>query len=303
MVSVGLGKWGGKMTNLQLVSAYLDAWSQRDADVILATMGPGATYEDPSTGGPINADAFRAYTAALWGAFPDLSFEIVSTAETGPDSAAAQWIMRGTNTGSMRGLPPTGRPVLLPGADFFTFAGGMIATVTGYFDGSAIPRQLGLNILVQPFEAGPFRFGNSIAVSTGKRDVPGAFSITCLEALDEAAAETVREGSRASVIDMMSQEGFIGATMARIGQRMVTISAWTDAEAPRRVMAEGTHSRVQRGLMDGSLASAGYTSVWTLDRDNGFWMRCDACGKMSRKVSDGDVCACGQELPLHPPYW
>lgn len=291
------------MSNLELISDYIEAWNNHDADAILGTLGPNGTYEDPSTAGPINGDAFRTYARALWEAFPDLSFETLSEAETGPGSAAAQWVMRGTNAGRMRGLPPTGKSVTLRGADFFTLADGHIATVTGYFDGGAVPRQLGLNTIVQPFEAGPFRFGTAVSVSTGKRDLPGAFSITYLEALDDTAANRVGEGSRGALIDMLDHDGFIGATTARIGHRMVTISAWTDAEAPRRVMREGTHSRVQRGLMDGSLASAGYTTVWTLERDNGFWVRCVACGKMSRRVRDGDVCSCGNDLPLHPPYW
>lgn len=291
------------MTNLDLVLAYMAAWNAHDAEAVLAALGPDGTYEDPSSGGPIKGEAFRSHAGALWEAFPDLGFEIVSEAETGPSSAAAQWVMRGTNTGSMRGMPPTGKSVTLPGADFFTFAGGRIATVTGYFDGGAVPRQLGLNVIVQPFEAGPFKFGYSVSVSTGKRDEPGAFSITYVEALDDAAADKVREGSRASMVEMLGLDGFIGATTARLGHRMITISAWTDAEAPRQVMREGTHSRVQRGLMDGSLASAGYTSVWTLERNNGFWVRCTACGKMTRRASDGDHCSCGSTLPMHPPYW
>jgi predicted ester cyclase len=48
----------------------------------------------------------------LWAAFPDLSFEVASAGEAGPGLVAAQWIMRGTNLGSMMGLPPTGSPSL-----------------------------------------------------------------------------------------------------------------------------------------------------------------------------------------------
>ena len=36
----------------------------------------------------------------------------------------------------------------------------------------------------------------------------------------------MREGSRASLVDMLKMEGFIGATTATIGTRMVTVSAW-----------------------------------------------------------------------------
>lgn len=286
-----------------VITAYFDAWQARDADAVLATLGADGTYEDPTTGGPIGGEAMRGYLAALWGAFPDLNFEIVSKASTGPDTVAAQWIMRGVNTGSMRGLPPTGNCVEVHGADFFTLNGDHIKTVTGYFDSGAVPRQLGLDVIVQPSSIGPFRFGTSVTVSTGKREQPGAFSVTYLEARDAEAVEKVREGSRASLIDMLPMEGFIGATTSTIGTRMVTITAWTDAEAPRKVMAQGAHSEAMRGMYSGELAEAGYTSVWSLERDNGFLVRCPNCGAMARKVSDGDVCQCGETLPLHPPYW
>lgn len=289
--------------NQLLVSAYFKGWVDQAADAILATLGVDGTYEDPTTHGPISGDTFRAYLAALWDAFPDLTFEIVSEAETGPDTVAAQWIMRGTNSGSMNGLPPTGKQVELRGADFFKINGNHIASVVGYFDGGAIPRQLGLDIIVQPSEIGPFKFGTSTAVSTGKRDEPGAYSITFLDALNEESAGKVREGSRASLIDMLGIDGFIGATTAKIGTRMVTISAWSDSDAPRRVMKEGAHSTAMRGLMDGTLASSGYTTVWSLERNNGFWVRCESCRKMARNAKDGDTCSCGEPLPEHPPYW
>ena len=291
------------MSNKEQARAYFVAWNARDAEAILATLGDGGTYEDPKTGGPISGPHLKGYVEALWAAFPDLNFELASEAEAGPDSLAAEWIMRGTNHGSFAGLPPTGRAVEMRGADFITFADGHIRTVTGYFDGGAIPAQLGLDIVVQPKEVGPFRFGTSTEVRSGKRDRPGAFSITYLEALDDAAAQRVRDGSRDSMIDMLKMDGFIGATTAKIGNRMVTITAWTDADASQKVMREGKHSEVMREMYDGTLASGGVTSVWSLERDNGWMMRCSDCGKMTRKVSDGDRCKCGAELPLHPAYW
>jgi predicted ester cyclase len=75
-----------------------------------------------------------AYTSGLFAAFPDLSFEIISAAQTGDDTVSAQWMMRGTNTGPMAGVPPTGMAVALPGADFITVDGDKIRSVQGYFD-------------------------------------------------------------------------------------------------------------------------------------------------------------------------
>ena len=71
--------------------------------------------------------------------------------------------MRGTNTASFMDLPPTGRELSLPGADFMTFRDDGIATVTGYFDSGKLPRDLGLDVIVQPSSIGPWRFGTSCA--------------------------------------------------------------------------------------------------------------------------------------------
>jgi hypothetical protein len=77
------------MEQINQIHSYFKAWNARDADAILATMGDGGTYQDPSTGVPISGDALRAYVAGLWSAFPDLTFEAESIGETGPDRVAA----------------------------------------------------------------------------------------------------------------------------------------------------------------------------------------------------------------------
>ena len=69
----------------------------------------------------------------------------------------------------MMGLPPTGKSVTVAGADFIRVAGGKIQTVDGYFDSRAVPEQLGLQVLVQPKEIGPFAFGNA-SQSLGRQE-------------------------------------------------------------------------------------------------------------------------------------
>ena len=291
------------MDSLDAVRRYFDAWTRRDPDAVLASLTDDGSYQDPTTAGPIGGDALRGYLANLWSAFPDLAFEARGLAGTGPDRAAAEWLMTGTNLGSLAGLPPTGRSVRLPGADFFTLREGKVATVTGYFDSAGVPRQVGLDVIVQPSEIGPFRFGVSTMVQTGRTDLPGAFSITALQARDPAARQTIREDSRDALRDMLAMDGFIGATTATIGLTMITVSAWDSPEASRRVMKEGTHSRVMSGLYDGTLATSGFNSVWTAHRINPTYLRCDACGKMTRDAAPGQACRCGAALPDPPPYW
>jgi steroid delta-isomerase-like uncharacterized protein len=291
------------MSNIDSVRRYFQAWIDRDADAILDSLVDGGTYQDPSTAVPISGDALRTYVTGLWSAFPDLTFEEESIGETGPDTVAAQWTMRGTNTGSLMGLPPTGKTVTLHGADFFKLRGGKVAVVTGYFDTSGTPRQLGLDVIVQPSGIGPFKFGVSTSVQTGKTEEPVVFSITYLEARDDACVRKIREDSRTALIDMLKMDGFIGATTATIGHRMVTVSAWDSPDASRQVMREGAHSQAMKGLYDGSLARHGYTSVWSKLRINPFFIRCDSCGKMNGNPDIDRMCSCGAKLPGPIPYW
>ena len=240
------------MSNLEAVRRYLDGWIVRDADAIIASLTDDGTYEDPGTGGPITGDEIRAYVAGLWSAFPDLTFEIESLAETGSDTAAAQWVMLGTNAGSMAGLPPTGRSVRLAGADFFVLRDGRVARVRGYFDSAGVPRQLGLDVIVQPKEIGPFRFGISTVVQTGKTHEPGAFSITYLEARDDATKQEVREGSRAALIDMLKMDGFIAATRPEHRQRIR--STWR-SRLPCRPTSSNSGTPLRRRIVASPIAS------------------------------------------------
>ncbi len=291
------------MMNLELIDAYGAGWNARDADAILATFGSNGTYQDPTTNGPIGGGHLRGHLEGLWSAFPDLSFEFSNIAETGADSASFEWVMTGTNNGSMNGLPPSGKSVSLQGADFVQFADGKIRSVKGYFDSTTVPRQIGLNVVIQPFEVGPFRFGTSVAVQTGQKQMPGAFSITQVEPLDDTAAEKIRESSRATMVSMLEMDGFIGAVTANIGERMMTITAWDNADAPRQLMRPGPHAAATKGMMDGSLAKSGYTSVHEAVRVNPYLLRCEACGKMHRGPEPQASCGCGATLPDQPAYW
>lgn len=291
------------MGALKAAQAYFEAWNARDGAALIASLGGDGTYADPTTGGALSGVALTAHVEALWAAFPDLGFEITSLAETGGGRLAAEWVMRGTNSGSFRGLPPTGRRVELAGADFIETANDKVRAVVGYFDSAAVPRQLGLQVVVQPHEAGPFRFGESAAVQSGRTDAPGAYSITQLEAVDDAQATNVRNLSRRVLTEMLGMPGFIGAVTAKIGLRMVTVSAWDHPDDPKRLTREGSHVEAMKPFFQGSLAKSAITSVWTPTRISPYWIRCAACRKMHDPAKSGPTCDCGAALPDPPPYW
>jgi steroid delta-isomerase-like uncharacterized protein len=288
------------MTSLDIAKNYLDAWNARDADAIVKTFAAGGTYCDPTTK-EIAGDEIAANAKRLWSAFPDLSFEIVSIAEAGVDRVVAEWIMKGTNTGAFQGLPPTGHSIFLPGVDVIEIGVDGIRTVKGYFDTRTVPDQLGLQVLVQPFKVGPFSFGNSVSVQSGKKTKPGAFGITTIWNPD-AQTEEIRALTRATATEMLSMDGFIGVSFFRIGGRGVTLSAWEKPEHVTQLRKGGAHSDSMRKFWT-ELGESAFTSVWVPDHINPLWVRCTVCLKMNDYEKNAGVCNCGQPLPEAPAYF
>ncbi|HET9219645.1 MAG TPA: ester cyclase [Terriglobia bacterium] len=290
------------MNSLEIANRYFDAWNRRDPEAVLATMAVDGTYTDPTTNGPLSGDAFAAYMKGLFSTFPDTSFEIVSEGQLAPDLVAAQWIMRGTNHGSMRGLPPTGKSIQLHGADFIRVIDGKIRSVDGYFDSGVIPLQLGLQVIVQPDAIGPFTFGTSIRVSGGKDTRPGAFSVTALRPRNAEDVKTVTELSRQIGTELLSMPGFIAFVGVTVGDRMLTISAWEDPQAPAQLLRGGTHAEAMKRFWAG-VSETAYTAVLVPERMNTRWARCPACGKMADHVKTNGVCECGSGLVEPISYW
>ncbi|HVH28024.1 MAG TPA: ester cyclase [Vicinamibacterales bacterium] len=296
------------MDPLLIARVYFDAWNRRDAAAVLATFTRDGTYSDPAGGRGLRGDALAGYMNGLWAAFPDLSFEIASVGATGPDSVAAEWIMRGTNLGSMMGLPPTGKSIQTMGADFIRTRDGKIQSVEGYFDTKSVPEQLGLKVNVGPEALGPFQFGMSTRVSSGKTMPPGAFSITALKKRSPADQQNVTDASRQIAQEMLGAPGFISLVTASIGDRMLTITAWESPDHPAQLMLAGTHPDAVRRFFQSSgdetdMGGGGVTSVWMPLRINTMWVRCGSCNKMQDRGKSTGVCSCGSPLDEPWPYW
>ena len=287
----------------QVAQRYFDAWNQHDANSIIDTFIDDGTYADPTTGGPLSGAAIGAYAAGLWAAFPDLSFEIVSVTQSNSGLVSAEWLMKGTNTASFNGLPPTGRVVALPGADFVRVEGDKIRSVQGYFDVGVVPRQLGLDVIVQPKAIGPFSFGVSTRASKGNTATPGAFSITWIEARSEEERQKVAESGRKIVSEMFGMPGFISWVAANVGDRMMTITAWETPEATAQMMKGGEHRAAVGRFLSPELGAGGVTGVWIPARLNPRRLRCTECSKIADAEKGQGMCACGAALPALPAYW
>lgn len=102
---------------------YDEVWNNREYAVADDLFHPA--FRTPAVpdlrGGAAKVAAIRGYHAA----FPDLHVEVEALV-VGTDQVAARLVLTGTDTGGLRGRPPTGRAVRSWVAEFLTFEEGRI---------------------------------------------------------------------------------------------------------------------------------------------------------------------------------
>jgi hypothetical protein len=83
--------------------------------------------------------------------FPDLDVTIEDQIAEG-DKVVTRWSAKGTNSGPLQGMPPTGKAVRVTGANVARLAGGKIVESWFNFDMLTLLRQLG--VVPTPGQAG-----------------------------------------------------------------------------------------------------------------------------------------------------
>jgi steroid delta-isomerase-like uncharacterized protein len=290
-----------------LVDRYFDAWNARDPDAVAAAFAVGGTYTDPTVGEPpLAGTAIAGHARALLAAFPDLSFEVLGGQPAGGQAngpVVAQWLMRGTNTGPWNGQPPTGRTVIVRGVGVIVGMDGQVTSAEGYFDRQGLAEQLGFEMRPLLPVADPFQFGYAVRVSAGSSTAPGAFSLTWIEARSEAEADEVKLTAAVVATELAKQPGFLSWIGLEIGSRLYTITAWESVDAVREIMRNNTHLAAVKRFLTEDFGAAATTGVWSAHHLNPVRTRCPSCGRLTDRAQPGDLCGCGQPLPLMPEYW
>ena len=112
------------------------------ADAIIARDYINHDVSGPPGGWPGGPDGFKAVVQTYRGAFPDLRFSIEDQVAAG-DRVLTRWTARGTNNGSLLGMPPSGRPVEVTGMSLERFSDGKIAESWVNFDQFGMLQQVG----------------------------------------------------------------------------------------------------------------------------------------------------------------
>ena len=278
------------MFSTDLLDRYFDAWNRHSGDALAACFATDGSYTDPAAG-RLGPDATAAYLGSLVDAFPDLRIEVVWSAAVG-DRWVVEWVLTGTNSGAFGGAPPTGRGVRLPGIEVLSGDGPALTSVVGYFDQRTLVDQLGLQVLVQPHQAGPFEFGRAVRVRSGEDADLGAVSLTWIDVDTEDEEQTVSGYSRELAAQMTQMPGCLGWLGIVVGRRMYTVTGWRDAESAAQLRRTGTHRQAVQDFFRTPLGRASQTGVWVPDHVNTFWRRCPTCGEL-RGGRTAEACSCG----------
>ena len=119
-------------------------WSAHDMELLLPLFTDDVVYKDVTMGVVNRGIAeLRAFGEGFFSGFPDVTFELQSAFVNGT-RGGAEWVMRGTHTGSLPGMPATGKRVEVRGASIFDFMGDRIRRCSDYWDMATLLKQLGL---------------------------------------------------------------------------------------------------------------------------------------------------------------
>jgi len=107
-------------------------------------VGPNWVNHDPGTPPlPAGPEGFKQLVGGYRAAFPDLHITVDDVIAEG-DKVVGRWTATGTNTGSLNGMPPTGKKATITGISILTFAGDQVTEQRTNWDTMGMLQQLGV---------------------------------------------------------------------------------------------------------------------------------------------------------------
>lgn len=122
---------------------YDDMWNKSDLSVPDTIYAPDVVNHELPPGMPEGIEGTKAYFGMFLSAFPDTQMTVEEQIAEG-DKVVTRWTARGTHTGELMGIPPTGKQVTVTGINVDRIAGGKIVEEWGEFDMMGMMQQLGV---------------------------------------------------------------------------------------------------------------------------------------------------------------
>ena len=129
----------------ELFDAWERAWSGRDPAAFEPLCADDFSYEDPLTPEPLRGAAgIVAHARALWKAFPDARLNATGERLSGGRFACAPCKLLGTHRGSVGGVTPTGRFIVVHALVYAELQEGRLLRARAFFDVHGAATELGV---------------------------------------------------------------------------------------------------------------------------------------------------------------
>ena len=134
-----------KTETRKVAQAYFDALNAHDVDAAVACWAVGGDERIHGQRQVIAPDGVRSFFEELFGAFPDLRFDVEELIADG-EKCVVRSDLRGTFAGPGRwtDVEPNGERLDVPVVDCLVIRDGLIVANDAYADGATIARQMGL---------------------------------------------------------------------------------------------------------------------------------------------------------------
>ena len=130
--------------NKEIIRRVVDGvWRDRNFAVVDELIAQNYVGHDPTQPEPIQGrDGFKQFVGMYQSAFDDATVTIDDQIAEG-DRVVTRWTGRGTHTGELMGIAPTGKEVTVSGMTISRLAGGKIAEEWELMDALGMLVQLG----------------------------------------------------------------------------------------------------------------------------------------------------------------
>jgi steroid delta-isomerase-like uncharacterized protein len=129
-------------SNKAAVRRFRDALNAGQLDEAIAVFAPNAVVHMSGVPDPLTIEAFKQFGRAMLGAFSGATSTVEDLIAEG-NKVVSRITFRGTHTGDLMGIPPTGRSVTVAETIIDRCADGKIVESWRLFDQMAMMQQLG----------------------------------------------------------------------------------------------------------------------------------------------------------------
>jgi steroid delta-isomerase-like uncharacterized protein len=130
--------------NKAIARRFLEGFNTGNPAIAAEIVAPNFTNQDPSTPPlPAGPEGYNQLLATYRGIYPDIHMTIDDLIAEG-DKVVCRWTARGTNTGPLMGMPPTGKQATVTGISVLTITNGQVVEQRTNWDALGMLQQLGV---------------------------------------------------------------------------------------------------------------------------------------------------------------